>query len=462
VSNLADQEKLDLDAIPPTLATPHALRFWLAILSTGLATGIAAGCLTLLLEQVERLFWGGTNVMSAAAAASASRHVWVLLGAGALTGGGQLLLQRLTSANGIDITEAIARHAGRLPAVRTLGSAVLSILVVGMGASLGREGAPKQFGAVIADGFADRARLSDEQRRLLVACGAGAGMAAAYGVPLGGALFALEVLRGVLALRLILPALLTSAIATAISWLMLPNAPTYALPAYPLSASVVCWTLIAGPVIGCASVAYIGSIAWADRSKPTGWRRVVAPLIALGIVGAVSIEFPQVLGNGKDIAQLAFSGNVLPWLLVVLVFLRPFATLLCLGSGVPGGLFTPSLAFGAMLGGMLGLAWSTVWPGVPTGLYAVLGAAAVLAATTHGPISAIVLLMELTARDRSFLLPMILIVVTATVVARSLDARSITMRGSAIAKSSNRYATANLRRIECPQNFNAPQLSGSG
>jgi CIC family chloride channel protein len=422
---MADLQHHDLDAIPPTLGTPQALKFWLTILLTGLATGLAAGLLTLLLELVERFFWGSENVLSAAAAAPAARHLWVLLGAGAVTGVGQLVLQRLTSANGIDITEAITRHAGRLPALRTLGSAVLSILVVGMGASLGREGAPKQFGAVIADGLADRAELSDEQRRLLVACGAGAGMAAAYGVPLGGALFALEVLRGVLALRLILPALLTSAIATGISWLMLPNAPTYLLPSYPLSASVVCWSLLAGPIIGCASVAYIRLIAWADRHKPTGWRRVVVPLFALGVIGAASIEFPQVLGNGKDVAQLAFSGSVLPWLLIVLLFLRPCATVLCLGSGVPGGLFTPSLAFGAMLGGVLGYAWSSVWPGVPPGLFAVLGAAAVLAATTHGPISAIVLLMELTARDRSFLLPMILIVVTATVIARSLDVRSI-------------------------------------
>jgi H+/Cl- antiporter ClcA len=115
--------------------------------------------------------------------------------------------RRLTSSNSIDITEAIWFSAGRLPALRTLGSAVLSVVVVGMGASLGRKGAPKQAGAVIANVLSDKAALSDEQRRLLVACGAGAGMAAAYGVPLGGALFALEVLRGMLALRLVLPAL---------------------------------------------------------------------------------------------------------------------------------------------------------------------------------------------------------------------------------------------------------------
>jgi chloride channel protein, CIC family len=113
-----------------------------------------------------------------------------------------------------------------MPALRTLGSALLSVVIVGMGVSLGREGAPKQAGAVFANFFSDRTRLSDEQRRLLVACGAGAGMGAAYGVPLGGALFALEVMRGMLALRYVLPALFASLVATAVSWVALPDVPT--------------------------------------------------------------------------------------------------------------------------------------------------------------------------------------------------------------------------------------------
>jgi chloride channel protein, CIC family len=166
-------------------------------------------------------------------------------------------------------------------------------------------------------------------------------------------------------------------------------------------------------------------VAWADRHKPDGWRRVLAPVVALGLVGVVAIPFPQLLGNGKDISQLAFSNEVAPLLLVTLLVLRPLSTIACLGAGVPGGLFVPSLALGALLGGVLGLAWSWLWPGAPPGLYAVLGAAAVLAATTHGPISAVVLVMELTGRDRSFVLPLLLIVVTATVVARTLDPRSI-------------------------------------
>lgn len=251
-------------------------------------------------------------------------------------------------------------------------------------------------------------------------------MAAAYGVPLGGALFAVEVLRGVLALRLILPALLASAAAAGVAWLLaIPNEPTYGIPSYELSASVVCWSLIAGPIVGVFSVGFVRVIAWADRNKPKGLLRLLAPVVALAIVGALSIAFPQVLGNGKDIASLAFTGQVGALLMLALLALRPLATVLCLGSGVPGGLFTPSLSTGALLGGVLGTAWSWVWPGVPPGLCAIIGSAAVLAATTHGPISSIVLVMELTGRDRSFILPMILAVVTATVVARTLDARSI-------------------------------------
>src|SRR5580704_10149894 len=252
-------------AIPPTLRSPGAWRFWGTVVLTGTGAGIGAALLTLLLQWVQHLMWPGPNLLEAAEQAGPWRHVCVLAGAGILTGIGQIVLVRLTSANGIDISEAISRYAGRLPALRTLGSALLSVLVVGMGASLGREGAPKQAGAVIANALSDRAHLSDEQRRLLVACGAGAGMAAAYGVPLGGALFALEVLRGVLALRLILPALLASGIATAASWLMLPDAPTYVIAQFNSSIPNLALAVVVGPIAGLVSVGFVRAIGWAGR-----------------------------------------------------------------------------------------------------------------------------------------------------------------------------------------------------
>jgi CIC family chloride channel protein len=215
-------------------------------------------------------------------------------GVGVVTGAGQIV------------------HAGRMPALRTLGSALLSVIIVGMGVSLGREGAPKQADAVIANFFSNRAHLSDEQRRLLVACGAGAGMGAAYGVPLGGALFALEVMRGMPALRYVLPALFSSVVATAVSWV----APPYIIPACRSSISSVLWAPLAGPIVGVASVGYVRLVTWADRHKPRGWRRLTAPLLGLALLGAVSIWFPQLLGNGRDISQLEFTKQAAPALLL--------------------------------------------------------------------------------------------------------------------------------------------------
>src|ERR1700722_7761193 len=262
------------DLIPATLQRPGAVRFWVAVLLTGVGAGIGAAALTRLLELVQHPAWRGspTAILDAAQHASPLRHILVLLGAGLLIGIGQLILKQLSSGNGIDTTAAIWFHAGRMPALRTLGSAVLSVLIVGMGVSLGREGAPKQAGAVFANFFSDKERLSDEQRRLLVSCGAGAGMAGAYGVPLGGALLALEVMRGKLALRYVLPALFTSLIAAMVSWIWLPNALTYHIPAYPSSASVVAWALLAGPIAGVVSVGYVRMVSWSDRARARGWR----------------------------------------------------------------------------------------------------------------------------------------------------------------------------------------------
>jgi len=413
--------------IAPILARRDAAGFWLAVILTGIGTGLGAAALTALLELVQHTLWAGSglDLLEAASEAPAQWHVIVLCGAGLVTGIGQLLLVRLASGNGIDITAAIWFRAGRLPTLRTLCTAVLSIVIVGMGASLGREGAPKQAGAVIGNLLSDRVRLSDDARRLLVASGAGAGMAAAYGVPLGGAIFALEVLRGELALRFVIPALVTSLIATSVSWVFLPDAPTYQVPAYAGSLSCAAWALIAGPIAAVVSVGYVRAVAWTDRHKPTGIWRLIVPVVTLTLLGAVSVVFPQLLGNGRDVAQLAFVGQVAPLLLLFLAVLKPAATLMCLASGAPGGLFTPSLALGALLGGALGYPWSLLWPGVPPGLFALLGAGAVLGATTQGPISTVVLMMELTGYARAFIVPLLVIVAIATLVARTIEPRSI-------------------------------------
>ena len=411
----------------PILADQAAVRFWIATVLTGVGAGLGAGVLTNLLEVVQHLAWGGSglNLLQPVSQAAPWRHIAILLGAGVLVGGGQLLLSRLTSGNGIEITTAIWFYAGRMPALRTLASATLSILIVGMGVALGREGAPKQAGAVIANALCDRTRLSDEERRLLVACGAGAGMAAAYGVPLGGALFAVEVLRGALALRFVLPALITTLVATAVSWAFLPDAPTYSDSCLQRFGVRYRLGFARRTAIG-ACLRRLCSHGRPGRPAPAAELAPLGPaIVPLGVLGAASIPFPQLLGNGRDVAQLALTGGLSPLLLVTLMVLRPAATMLCLGCGAPGGLFTPSLAIGALLGGVLGLPWAWLWPGVPPGLFALVGATAMLAATTQGPISSVVLMMELTGYARAAILPVLAAMATATLVARVIKSRSI-------------------------------------
>ena len=134
--------------------------------------------------------------------------------------------------------------------------------------------------------FSDMTRLSDDQRRLLVACGAGAGMAAAYGVPLGGALFAIEVVRGALALRFILPALLCSAVATAAAWTLLPNAPTYKIPAYPgfPCKPALCRCLRIGGRAICGSLRAMCPMGGTQQTVGMA-RRIVRPIFGLALLG---------------------------------------------------------------------------------------------------------------------------------------------------------------------------------
>jgi len=326
---------------------------------------------------------------------------------------------------GGEVSEALWLRRARLPLVASCARAVHSIVIVALGASLGREAAPQQTGAAAASALSDWVGLPEWQRRLLVACGAGAGMAAVYNVPLGGALFALEVLLGTLALPLVLPALVCCLIATAVAWVALPSAPTYSIPSYPVSASLVVWALLVGPLAGLAAVAYIQLITRAHALRPRRWAALAAPIAVFLALGALAIVYPQLLGNGKSVVQLALVGKLSVALLAVLLVLKPLATAACLGSGAPGGLFTPTLAFGVLLGGLLGWAWAQLWPGAPLGAYAIVGGAAVLGAAMQGPLAAVVLLLELTHGADALMVPILLAVVGATIVARLLGAPSI-------------------------------------
>lgn len=402
-------------------------RFWVAVLGIGVGTGLFGALLTVILRAVERLSWSyrhGT-LLDGAARQPALRHIVVLAVAGLIAGAVSLAIRRMRGSGAAEISEALWVGEGRLSFWKSQARALLSIVIVGMGVSLGREGAPQLAGSALASTVSERARLEPWQRRLLIACGAGAGMAAVYNVPLGGALFASEVLLGTLALPLVLPALATSVIATLVAWIAVPVAPTYRIPTFTLSAPEVAWAVVIGPLAALLAIGWTRAIGAISRRRPRRAGRVIAPIAIFTVLGALSIPYPALLGNGKDIAALAFIDRIAFGTLVALLVLKPLITAACLGSGAPGGLFTPTLAFGAVFGGVLGHLWGELWPGAMPGGYAIIGAAVVLAASMQGPLAASVLVLELTQRADTLMVPILLGAVIATVLSRRFAAPSI-------------------------------------
>ena len=421
--------------VPDPLPQPNLIadgstfvaKFWLLVVLTGAGAGLAGAGLMRLLYAVQHVAWdyeAGT-FLAAVARATVLHRFLVLVGAGLIAGVGRRLVRRSQKGHAGDLTEALAKRAGEMPTLPTFAGALVSIVIVGMGASLGREGALKKTGAAIGSRLSSWAKMTPAQQRLLVACGAGAGMAAAYNVPFGGALFALEVLLGTLSISLVLPALTASLLATVVSWVFLSDRSTYTIPDFRAPTSLLVWALAVGPLLGVASVGYIRVMAWADSLRPRRWLAVAAPVVVFAALGGTAAWFPQLLGNGKSLVQEVFSDQVAAGLVPLLLGLKLLAIVGCLGSGAPGGLFTPTMTCGALLGSCLGSLWSRWWPGVPPASFALLGAGAVLAAVMQGPVSAIVLVLELTHQLDSGMVPLLLAVAGASLVTRLFERRSI-------------------------------------
>jgi CIC family chloride channel protein len=405
----------------------YSARFWCIVVVLGVVTGFGASALVGILHLVEHLAFGYRSgpFLDGVAAAASWRRVVALVVAAVIVAVGVYVLGRMPVGGGIEVSESVWLRGGRMAVIPSVARAVLSIVTVGLGVSLGREGAPQLVGAASASWLSDWGGLPTWQRRLLVASGAGAGFAAVYNVPLGGALFALEVLLGTLSLPLVLPALATSVIATVVAWIALGTGPTYRLPSYAVHPQQLAWAALAGPIIGAVAIWWVRVIAWAGTHRPQGRGRYIAPFVVFPILGLVSIRYPELLGNGKGVVQLAAVGSISFGLLWVLLILKPLATAACLWTGSPGGLFTPTLTVGALLAGILGYGWLHLFPGARIGSYAIIGGGAFLAASMQGPLSGVVLVLELTRSFDSLMAPTLLAVVEATVIARRLGAPSI-------------------------------------
>jgi chloride channel protein, CIC family len=408
-----------------------AQRFWVLVILTGLASGLSAALLVTFLRWVQRVAWfgHGESFLSSVLGTSPLHRILVTALGGVLVMAVSLLIRQPLKGHGTaSIIESIWVKSGRMQLPRTLLRGTVSIVAVGLGAPLGREGALLQSGAATASSLGTWLRLPADRVRLLVACGASAGIAAAYNVPIGAALFGLEVLLGSFALELFGPIVLSCVVATLVSRILIADHPSYLIPHYHLmQPREILLALLFGPLLGVASALYVRTVGAFAVVLEGGsrLRASVLPVTAMLAVGVASIWFPQLLGNGYDSVNAALLGQTPLLLLVLLPLLKMVATALCAGAGVPGGLFTPSLFFGALLGGALGGLAQWMWPGVaPPGAYALLGMGAILAGTTHASVSAVLIIFELTG-NYDIILPLMLIAVLSAAVSRRLSPESL-------------------------------------
>lgn len=330
---------------------------------------------------------------------------------------GGLLRGRATT----DYMEAVAAGDGWISIRHSLVKAASSLVTVGSGGSIGREGAMVQLSAMVASAMGRLSRFPRDRLRLLVAAGAAAGLAAAYNAPIAATLFVAEIVLGSIALEHIGPLIVAAVIASTTVHDLLGYAPVYDIPAFQLVSD---WELglylLLGVLAGHLGPVFLSLLGRAHRL----FRRIPTPLairMAFGglVVGAISVYEPQVWGNGYSVVNSVLHE---PWvwqaLLTVLV-LKMIATAATHGSGAIGGAFTPTLFVGAMLGALFGTAAHTLLPDgtAPASAYAVVGMGAMLAGTTHAPLMSILMVFELTM-DYQIVLPLMLAVVTAHYTAR--------------------------------------------
>ncbi len=409
------------------------------LLATALLVGIGTGIGTIIVRSlIELVSWVGFEWIPRVTESLGHAFIVFVPTAGGLLVG--ILVHRYAreaKGHGVpEVMEAVALRGGRIRPVVALVKSLASALTIGSGGSAGSEGPIVQIGASLGSTLGQVLRLSDDRIRNLVACGAAGGIAATFNTPIAGVIFALEVILGAFNVRYFSTVVLSAVVASVIGRAVYGDLPTFPLPTeygvqnlwefalYPLFGVVAAVT----GVLFVRSLYFLedrfddwkGSPEWAKPAIGGALLGLMA-LVYPTITGLSWDEVPQVFGAGYESIAGALNNELLLVAVVTLLLLKIIATSLTLGSGGSGGVFAPALFMGAMVGTAFAIVHGEIFPDIvaPPGAYALLGMAAVFAASAHAPITAILILGELTD-DQAIVLPLMLTVIVATLVSRKL------------------------------------------
>jgi CIC family chloride channel protein len=406
--------------------------FLLLLPLVGLAVGLTSVVTAHIISFLQNQFWGsGQNLLGAASENPWPLRIIIPLVGGLLVGVIGWFFRVQTRGGGITtIMQAVSLKGGAISVRQTVPRDWAAIVTISTGGSLGREGAMALLASAIGSYTGRHFKLSTQQIRVLVCASAAAALAAVYNAPIGGSLFALEILMGNFALEVLGPVVVVSVISTLVFRSAMGNLPRFVVPHYEL---VSAWELLPylglGLLSGLISLLFMSSLFTSQNvfEKLPG-PKWIKPAIGMTLVGVIGVWFPHVYGNGFETVNLTLQGakELTLTLLLLLIPMKILASSLTFGSGGAGGLFTPSLMLGALVGGAFGYEVHHLFPSTTAeqGAYALVGMGGLLAGMTHAPLTAIMMIFEQT-NNYQIVLPLMLVCIVSHFTTRLFRARSM-------------------------------------
>lgn len=368
-----------------------------------------------------------------------------------------------------DVQLAVVRRGGDLPTRPAFARTAASAVTIGAGGSAGSEGPVVVLGAALASWLGRTFRFSPDRVTVLVACGSGAAISAAFNAPLAGAFFALEEIAGTLTGASFPPVVVASVVAALVSRSVFGNHPAFPIP-HQYGYVRVSELLFAFPVLGVVAGimsalyvrAYFGAAALERRLRVP---RAMTPIAGGLVIGAVVfLSGGRLVGFGHLAVQLDVFGRMAWYVLLALALGKILVTVLTLNFGGSGGVFTPSLFIGAATGGAVGVTLSHLFPavGINPAVYALVGMGALVAGATSAPITGILLVFEMT-NDYALVIPLMLTVVICNVIARYIERDSLysgwlRRRGESIEHGADRDVLATLHVADAYEPY--PEVIG--
>ena len=436
-----------LDRLP---LSGSAVLFGIAI-TIGAGTGLGAVIFIQMIAFVQRVFFeGGANLLG-----FLGRGLFILVPIlGGLLGGPIIaFFAKEAKGHGVpEVMQAIALRGGRIRPRVVVAKVLASALCIGSGGSAGREGPIVQVGAALGSTIGQWLHFSEARIRNFVACGAAAGIAATFNAPIAGVMFALEIILGEMHLPDLGSVVVSALTASTLARVFLGDRPAFIIPQYGIqSPGEVVLFAVLGILSAVVAVAFIRMLYWfEDRFDAWKFPEALKPAVGGALLGGLAFFYPMILGlgfvpaeesllglplaaslphvfgSGFPVIESALLGQVSIGLLIALVLLKPLATSLTLGSGNSGGVFAPALFTGAALGGAFGLVVDNLFPGATAGpgAFAIVGMAAVFAGAARAPLTAILIVFEMT-NDYRLIVPLMTGVIVSQIVAERLLKESI-------------------------------------